>query len=186
MKVSTKDRLRRLAYLLVVMGLIATAIGSSQVISLPGSGKLIDAELRLPQGAAPRVHAREGAMITVRDEKNGHQFGLIPIINNRSGKATISSFDIIELKGGQEIRETSIQAIESGVYKKINQGKGSVDIKLNNVETDSSLKQDQSLGLRKVYGASGGGLCCVSCDSITVCANRVDMDCGSCNASGGL
>ncbi|MDX1996796.1 MAG: hypothetical protein SF066_03675 [Thermoanaerobaculia bacterium] len=44
-------------------------------------------------------------------------------------------------------------------------------------------RESRPADLRRLFGRAGGGICCVACGSITICATSVTMSCGSCESA---
>ncbi len=162
-------------------------------------------EITLPTGAKAKVEVRDGTMATVQDEKTGYMYGFVIAIGTSSNQITVTSIAITD--DGKHVTQfhgSDEDSITPGASllitaKYTTAAKKELTLPFNLYLMDispgqfpnvrplrqplKSLSPDQ---LKTIFGKVGGGSCCVSCYGITVCAGRVDLDCGSCGSGGGF
>jgi hypothetical protein len=186
----------KLAWVILALSLSRPLALLSQVFSAPISDKVVDARLTL-EGKEVSFSLLEGSIATIRDEDNGESFGLLPSIDLGAQKIRFGLFSIERTKpsGERRISEVGRLELQIGSAAPIQQLERPILLQVEavrktrtQVDPKEKKQSDQepnpdstsSLEVRKVLGTSGGGMCCVICGSITVCANHVQMHCGSC------
>lgn len=196
--------MKRIAYLFAVsLALLASLVAapksySEEVFAVPVSDQIIRGEIVLPGGKTIKFGAREGTMVTIRDRDNGYFIGLVPKVEDDSrGEVKFRFFTIKEwvekdkiFQGAYQILEATTVgepgsrlsiATEHGEFK-LNFGEivpGEFPgIKLLDPRTAKPLE------LERIYGVTGGGLCCLGCGGVTVCGSEVSGECGSCSGGG--
>jgi hypothetical protein len=171
----------------VCLSLTCAAPVGSEVFSVPTSDTVILGSLVLDNGVVAKFRAREGTMVTVR-ENGGLFWGIIPqVVESADRKINIIPFKITDL----EIIGQS-KVIKAGDSGQIRSGSASVIVKFEDLTVGKfrypapadpdSIAPKQLQGL---FGTASGDFCCLSCGGATVCANGVSMSCGSCYAGGG-
>lgn len=161
--------------------------------SIPVSPKVIEGTILLPDGQTGMIRVRDGAMITVRDDRTGETFKLVPAISTEDpGMVNVLVLRSFKTKSGDEGVEQvgDVQGLSLGADSDFSSIAGPFGLRFERV--GDQLIEDATVGLRsdslgqvlaqeKVIQESS---CCVSCDGYTVCACSVNLLCGSCCASG--
>ena len=192
-------------FFLVALSAVITGSLCGQVFSVPRSDEVAQLEITLPTGAKAKVEVRDGTMATVQDEKTGYMYGFVIAIGTSSNQITVTSIAITD--DGKHVTQfhgSDEDSITPGASllitaKYTTAAKKELTLPFNLYLMDispgqfpnvrplrqplKSLSPDQ---LKTIFGKVGGGSCCVSCYGITVCAGRVDLDCGSCGSGGGF
>lgn len=177
---------------------LATSV-QAQAFSVPRSDQVLVLELTTPEGERAKVEVRDGSLLTVRyDDDSSYLYGFSMAADAKLTSATISPLDIRDLwDGGQEVRQLAktIGDVPVGSSFEIPTPRGTFEFKLLSIveglfPNTRPLREPVASGLsptqlKKVYGKSAGGTCCVSCGPLTICATRVTLDCGSCDSGGG-
>ncbi|HEV7507766.1 MAG TPA: hypothetical protein VGS07_22975 [Thermoanaerobaculia bacterium] len=195
MRVKWKWRLTGLAVAGLLVGLAAApGLLSGEVFSIPISDRLLEGQISMPDKAefpSIRFAAREGTMVTVTDSVTGRIEGWIPILDG-TGKPTLTPFQIVPYGNGEKAKQVGPAIpVRLGSFEDFKIFDEVFRVEAQNVQLGSfpNLRLINPRGvspdkLQKLYGKTGGGNCCVSCGSITVCATAVDLDCGSCSTIG--
>ena len=183
----TINRVRVLVLVLGIMAVFSIVYGQ---FAVPRSNKIIEGDLSLPSAVSAHFQVREGAMLTVRYEEQDRWYGVVPVIDERNdlklttfilepgpdGPAVQEVLSSIDAKRGRQT-PLSIQGYDLavGITK-------TFPAKFPTIPLVDPRGADP-LALQKVYGASGGGLCSLTCGSVTVTATSVVMSCGSCEGA---
>jgi hypothetical protein len=183
--------------LMAAWALTGSAVLQGQAFSVPRSDEVIQVEIVLPGGAQAKAEVRDGSLLTIRnDAGGGYLYGFAMAVDAKSKRAAVTSVEIFDLPGGgQRVSQFGgPEDLMSGSPLEVETSRGIFQFRLINIVTGkfpsirplkSPLKSGVSPSqLQAIYGKSGGGTCCVSCASITICANQVDMTCGSCDSGG--
>jgi hypothetical protein len=169
-----------------MMALMLSGIASVSGVpfGIPISDRVVEGEITFPQQpevAPVRFSLREGTLLTLADESTGRTDGWALVFDS-AGQPTFRPFQLLN---EDTIRQT-------GKVFTVPLGKAALsagyEISASRVVIgyfpDLSIINPRGLDpekLRTIYGKTGGGTCCVSCGSLTMCAGSVDMDCGSCS-----
>jgi len=168
----------------------ATGVSFGDFFGVPKSDKVVEVEISFPGGEYPqpiKATVRDGTMLTIINEYTGRTDTWAPYV----GPDGTPVFRHFEVHPGDQLKQ-------AGEAVRISQEKGQdylVGWNLHLVNKGVSpgyfpdLQAINPRGvspekLAKVYGKTGGGMCCVSCGGLTICATSVDMDCGYCRAPG--
>jgi hypothetical protein len=185
-----------------LVGLCAAALAAvsltapllrGEVFSVPISDEVIAGDLwvaGMPGSPLAHFEAREGSMVSVRNEDSGTIFGIIPVLDE-GGQVTFSAFEIngddaVEILPGKKkevvpLGEHLAPVLIEGTpllvsVRAVERRNFLVKARTN------PLKASRPGQLQKLFGASGGGLCSVSCGPIGVAATGVVMDCARCDS----
>ncbi len=169
--------------------LLLVAVDVRAQFAVPKSNEVVEGELVLPDGGGTaHFFAREGAMVTVRsEEEQGYWYGIVPVIDK--GQVAFSVFELTS-RGDDP---PAIREIASGMKGRLNEAvevdvlQGTFQVKALDIQTWRFTKVRlvdprgaSPAALQKLYGASGGGLCSVSCGTVTITATSVKASCGTC------
>jgi len=165
----------------------------AQAFSVPVSDLVLKVEMISPDsrtsGVAVHLDCRDGAMITVRDESASYRYGFAIASDRLNGKNVgLISFSLLpSSQGGESVRQLGKRLSgRIGEVIVVETPSGKFDIKVASVRTGRFLPAPADPNkispddLQKLYGFSGGGICCVTCGSKTVCSTSVNADCGNC------
>jgi len=161
------------------------------LFGVPNSDKVISVEIWFPGNEYPqpiKATIRDGTMLTITNEYVGRTDAWAPYV----GPDGVPVFRHFEVRTGDRlvqvgkaipISEGQPQDFPAGWNLRfVNKGVllGSFpDLQVINPRGVAPEK------LAKIYGKTGGGVCCVSCGGLTLCATSIDMDCGYCSYPGG-
>lgn len=187
-------RLRLFWGTVVVVGLTACSFLYADAFGVPRSNLVVEGQIRLANGFSAHFYSREGTMLTIRDLEEGQWYGFVPVVSSGPNKVNFASYVITPTPSGGE----SVVEVESGVdIQKDSTNRfsfpdgGAVEIQVLGVRPGKFSKavlvdprSRQPRELQKLYGAVGGGLCVLSCGGVTVGANSVQVECGSCQGAG--
>jgi len=135
------------------------------------------------------VNIREGAMVTIRSDTQGYWFGIIPVLKEKSVQWIPFSLKARE-GGAADLVQTEMRSVMD-IASPATLGVKNIKFYVSIIKVEERRFPNQQLTdprgkdpryLQKIYGASGGGICCVSCSDMTVCGTDVKMACGECNA----
>jgi hypothetical protein len=181
-----------LGVLLVGMALLPR-VSSAEFFGVPKSDRVVAVEISFPQDNMPHpinVTVRDGTMLTIINEETGRTDAWAPAIGP-DGSPVFRHFQVFtDARGDHPKQEGKAERIPDSesqdflagwTYRLTNKG-----ITLGSFPNLPAPKTGElSPGrLSKIYGKTGGGMCCVSCGGLTVCAASVDMDCGYCSYPG--
>lgn len=174
--------------------LIAVASLSAAPFAIPRSDLVVEGELALPDGTLARFISRDGTMVSVRstEPEGGYWYGFIPVIKKESGAVNFAAYVISSLpEGGEEVKE-----VDPGRDILVGSGEGfsaPTAIRINVLDVKggkfsraafvdvNAIHADE---LQKQFGSMGGGLCALDCGGVSVGANSVSMQCGTCVGEG--
>jgi len=153
--------------------------------SIPQSNRVIEGEVQVLAGKEVKCGAsfgiRDGVLLTI--ESGPEKYGFIPVIQDNSGSAKISSFFIKTDSNGNERIEQLAGAsgqVKTGDAMLVS---GKINIKISGFH-ESRFQTKPTLSgtpseLKQIYGNE---ICCVTCkDEVKVCASQVKMSCGRCS-----
>jgi hypothetical protein len=183
-----------LATLALVLSFSVASFLYAQAFGVPTSDIFFEGRLSLPDGQLVRYQAREGVLMTVRNEKNGYWFGLASKrSSDKSRQVDVALFSIsgrpdepklVQVGAGtfsvelQRSRVLPLAGKQVAIYvDDINEG---LFKKAAAVDVSGLTPWD----LKEMYGPAGGELCEISCGSLEVSANAVAMKCGACEGDG--
>lgn len=163
----------------------------AEVFAVPISDKVIRGRIELSEGQVAHFSVREGSMLTVRNEESGYWYGFVPEMAQGGRQVKFTPFEITPQNIGSERIDQLIGLEFESLFGEVSEFtparesfafvvEGIGRLKLNKID-QTSPRSAQPRDLQKIFGASGGGLCCVSCGVITVCGGSVTMSCGSCS-----
>jgi hypothetical protein len=183
-----------------VLGLaIATAAlvraTSNEAFGVPISDRLVRGEVRLlrqdlkPAGqrAIPAVTfaAREGSVVSIQHADSEKALGLSPAI--LGGADESPSFLVLELSGDDLGDVSGTGLIPAGSDEILDTAVGPVELRFDRVvaarfpvRAPAHAADFRPTELRRFFGRSGEGTCCVTCGPITSCATEIRMACGIC------
>jgi hypothetical protein len=185
-------KLRLLFGSALVVGMVASSLLYADAIGVPRSNLVIEGKVFLASGVSAHFHAREGTMLTVRDVEAGQWYGFIPIINPDTKVPNFSANVLTPVPGGDRVEEVNsgVDIQRNSSYRFFQNG-SAVDVQVLGVKPGRFSKVvlvdprgQKPLELQRRYGAVSGGRCVLTCGGITVGANAVEMDCGSCQGEG--
>lgn len=188
---------KRWAKVLGAVFIAFTAISVSYAqFAIPTSNRILTGRLMSAGQSLASFQIREGTMLTVRDDEQGFWYGLVPRVDEAKH---------IIVKGVKLLpQEDSVRVVE--VVKRLDAplgdeiqlpfptGSYDFSIKIEKLErgffpTIPPIDNPRDIAaikpevLQKMYGASGGGLCSLTCDSLTVTSTAVRMSCGVCRGA---
>jgi hypothetical protein len=190
-------------FLLAVIGVSVNAQFAIPISDYVSKGDLfVQADSLGRVGRPLRVHfeAREGTMVTVRTVRNEGQdswVGFVPVIDKGARVATLTPFTLEAgdsdypsvnqlMPDNKELlikarlnSQATIPYPEFPVTLELHDFGKAYFPELPPLVDPSQESPDK---LVKLYGASGGGLCSLTCGTITVSATSVSMPCGTCTA----
>jgi hypothetical protein len=173
---------------LLVGSFLWTAHASAQGFGVPISDRVVRAEITLPDGTATTVEIREGALLTVKNREMGYMIGLSPAIDEVDGHVELLVVDIEEVGRESNIEFLNQVSLVPGVPETLSTFLGEFDLKVSEVFLGSFPRQPladprrlRPKDLQQRFGATSGGICCVSCGSWTICGSSVRLGCGSCD-----
>lgn len=128
-------------------------------------------------------------MISVKDEANGYMYAFVAAIDKKTQKTHFIPLTITDLEGGrQHAAEIDGEfAIALAGMDSIDTPHGSFGFQIKELAPATfsvppiDPRSTRPSTLKKMFGKSGGGTCCVSCSMITVCGDSVTLRCGSCD-----
>jgi hypothetical protein len=174
----------------------------AEVFGAPVSDEVIEGDLYLKGKAKPFVHfeVREGSMVTVRNTQDGSWYGITPVLSEKR-ELLFAGFRITDLgNGGQGVVQLvkDVQGDSNEAFSAISMGSSTpvhifgspLAITVQSVRAKkfivkagiSPLRASSPHQLQKIFGASGGGLCSVTCGELSVTAAIVTMNCGRCES----
>jgi hypothetical protein len=169
----------------IVLGLSAPLHG--QVFGVPNSDKVLMGELVLPNGSSVKFGSRDGTMVTVQDEELGFWYGFQAALERENGQPIVKLWDIINGNEAHQIGTGS--PLNFGSAEEFRTKYGSFLFRVDQAPTGNfpqirlvDPRQSRPPEFLKLYGTSGGGICCVTCGYTTTCATVVEAECGSCTA----
>jgi hypothetical protein len=174
--------------------LMVVSIAYAQ-FSVPTSNSVLSGVLLSSNEVLVHFKIREGAMLTLRDEEQGFWYGLIPQIDPKTKGVRFRGVELTPRLGEYpDVREV-LRYLDTPIGKQVPvpspMGDYSISIQIEGVEegdfpTIPPLKNPHGMNpqsLQKIYGASGGGLCSLTCGSMTVTSTSVRMPCGVCEGA---
>ena len=185
----------RVTSFLGMLVLVVVTLLHAQVFSVPISDKVIRFDLVMPGGELAQVEAREGSLVKVQDESSDYIYAFAFYLEKKGqdkGAVRFLPFQIkgedIEQLGGAPFkvkgRLPSLVSTPDGQFKVTVKSVG-----VGRFPNVRPLNPEQPMlapdELKDLYADENSGLCCVSCDPITVCGASVRMSCGSCSSGGG-
>jgi len=186
----------RRSFLFLVCSVVAAMPLAGQGFGVPKSNKLIEAELYLPGGEKVQLSAREGTMVTIRYDAEGDDqdffYGLSPALMDESGDAVgWLVLEIQEEHGRQRLLQRGEPLMQQEILTPgtIPTPIGDLDVLIQGISeghfkhaAPSDPLAFRPAELQRLFGRSGGGTCCVSCGSWTICGDSVRLGCGSCDS----
>ena len=151
---------------------------------------IVGGSLGLPQAQVANFQARENTiMIAARDIRAGYFVCFEPNVRDKSG----AKFGVYEFDDSPEgyalLRSTETPLVAGASSGEVSTRGGVFVIRVTDISVNIlPYNMPKNLGCRRIerassFGRSGGGNCCFSCGSLTVCSsslNSVSMACGSC------
>ena len=183
-----------LGALLGAAGWGAASSPQPNAFSVPVSDKVLEGQVQLPNGSHADVVVRDGGMVTIRDERNGYMLGLAAKVDDPAKKTVgVRAFDIHadgEGQAAEEIPGTAMDGARIGRPHAVNAAGHEFEFQIQAIKQGifpPGIASSRAQGaapdtLQRIFGASGGGTCCLTCSGFTVCASRVSMGCGVCTA----
>lgn len=196
------------ARLLGSLGAVVCGIGwttlaiAGGAFGVPRSDKVIEASVRLWNGAEITVTVRDGTLATFMDERTGTMVAFLPKLDtNAEGSFDLSFWRIKETGLDQAIeiaapirRGVEFGDVESFDYRSGGDAGPPVQLSLYvrgvrmgtgafTVAAESNPRDQSASVLEERFGTASGTTCCVTCDDITVCATSVVHECGKCGTT---
>jgi len=191
-----------------LLSLILSAVFTPQLFgqdafTVPRSNKVIYGQLAFPDGSKVNFVTRDGMWVTVEDRTGFYGFQGI-VVNEKTTNfnvhkiirtvsptgevrsATEEIFTPRDIPVGASVRyqveESARHPQKAGSVRLRPTAVGEWAFALAPIEDPSQLP---AMELLATYGVSGNGICCVTCNYRTICANSVTTSCGSCEGGGG-
>lgn len=194
----TRFILLALAVILVVPALrVSAEDGTVTAFAglVPRSDRVIKGDLRFPDGTTASFVTRDGTWVTVEDHRTGEFYGFSGVIEKKdSPNFVVYRIKRLDLESSHVDQLTHPQSTPvvgpRGPFVALGQSNG-VAVRVTGIgewsfATPAGLDPSQYTASElQVQYASGNGVCCVTCDSRTICANSVTTFCGNCSAGGG-
>jgi hypothetical protein len=156
---------------------------AADAFGVPISNQVVAGTIVLPDGDKAQFWAREGTLITVRNETSNSWYGFVARIKGNQPGFTPYRLELSD--GRTTLRQLGKTSI--GRDNKITTREGPFRLQVSQVSTgdfpdslDPRTSQASPAELQARYGASGGGSCCVTCKGVTLCSSASITACGSC------
>ena len=179
----------------VVAGIFAVISIAYAQFSVPTSNRVFSGVLLSSGKNLASFEIREGAMLTVRDEGKGLWYGWVPLVDSETGQVKLKGFELtarpdgppdiaevvkrLDVRVGEEVAlQTSFEEYDFSLAIQ-----GISDKEFPTIPAVKNPKKMDAEILQKVYGASGGGLCSLTCGPLTVTSTSVKMSCGVCEGA---
>ena len=171
---------------------VASFPGQAQSSSVPISARVIEGDLLLPDGRAAHFSVRDGAVLSVRSALDSYWYGIfVEIAGADDETIRFTVFEIQKNSDGEQNLELVGSPLESrgGAAVEIQTMNGPFRITPQEVLFRLPMQDRISSQKSAVYQPPNTydalGICCVTCDDMTVCGGAVNMPCGSCDSGGG-
>jgi len=188
-----KQGLKILSVVLIVFAAISVSYAQ---FAIPVSDTIVTGSLMSAGQDLAHFQVREGTMLTIRNDEQGFWYGLVPKVDEAK-HVWIKGVKLIPQAGAPRVEEILKRMdIPAGdeVQLPFLAGDQSISVKIEETEkgvfpTIPSIKNPRDISsinpehLQKLYGASGGGLCSLTCDSLTITSTAVRMSCGVCRGA---
>lgn len=191
---------------------LPTLVSAQQnAFCIPKSDRVILGELTFPNTSGKdgkvRFAVRDGTWVTVEDTKANYFFAFNGIINDQTGKPNFVPYRLTR-SSGSATKVFELDKSASPSFTSPDLAAPSRDIAIGKAVTFTSargitlkvtgtsertfaapyisdLSQYSEQDLDQALGEWGDSVCCVTCQSRTVCASEVDTSCGHCGGGGG-
>lgn len=178
-----------------------TGKGHASSFGLPRSGKILKADLDLPDGNQVAVLVRDGGLITLRDEVSGVIRGFAPVLNQPDETVSTLILEIKNIdiaKGLQSVVQLGDEPLHLSMVEKAPlPAMGNLSASQSYLSYSRTADADQTdseryfrttngrvdLGAMQDYAASGADTCCLNHGGYTVCSTAVQSDVGGCCAA---
>lgn len=142
-------------------------------------GLSLEGDILMPRGGVAHFRVPEGGVLLVKDDKAIVWYGFTPRFGK--GEPTIVPFKVSVSAGQYKIRQLS-EAFDLGEASA-----EQFPLSVGYFKLLNPIACGSPTGLGKSLGEStDAGICCVSCDGITLCGGSVSTSCGSCDSRGGF
>jgi hypothetical protein len=169
---------------LLLLGIFAPAPNLiAQDLSDGSRKQLIEGEIALPNGSSAKFRGYEGDPILAKIKGLTSWYGFVPLLNEKH-RVDIIPFEILEIDGVQNARQLSTLSdlapgsVDKSVLLADHRQFQFSNLALCPLSIPETEKDHNELSNASLN--AGTGICCVTCDGITVCGGSVTMSCNSC------